>query len=212
MPRLQSGFIKSLKFCHHHRPGSGGGNRGAFSTGMPGLLVQVAEGGWVSQAVTPLSEGRGVPWVSAGGPLPNRITGSRQPVTTQRVGGRAGSKCLRLSFLVSSLGEASLHPGFAPVHSSPLGQALQVLARTNLCSEWTKGHPPPTPTQAVPSSCSLLPPGSLVAPAASHRSPEQSSDLLRLGAKQATNLSIPGIAEVLPLGNSPKGSHVSQLR
>lgn len=56
MLRLQSGFIKSLKFCHHHRPGSGRGNRGAFSTGMPGLLVQVAEGGWVSQAVTPLSQ------------------------------------------------------------------------------------------------------------------------------------------------------------
>lgn len=188
MPRLQPGFIKSLKFCHHHRPGSGGGNRGAFSTGILGLLVQVTEGAWVSRAVTPLSEGRGVPWVSAGGPLPNRDR--RQPVTTQRAGGRAGSKCLRLSFLASSLGEASLHPGFAPVHSNPLGQALQVLARTNLCSEWTKGHPPPTPTQAVPSSYSLLPPGSLVAPAAPHRSPEQSSDLLRQWERSRRQISV----------------------
>lgn len=114
----------------------------------------------------------------------------RQPVTTQRVGGRAGSRCRSLSFLASSMGEASLHTGFAPVHSCPLGQALQVLARTNLCSEWTKGHPPPIPTQAVPSSYSLLPPGSLVAPAASHRSPEQSSDLLRQWERSRRQISV----------------------
>lgn len=70
----------------------------------------------MSRAVTPLSEGSflGQRW------RPFTQQDRRQPVTTQRAGGRAGSKCRRLSFLASSLGEASLHPGFAPCTLVPV--------------------------------------------------------------------------------------------